>query len=301
VKTDTSAPAFTAALGALRHAAATSDQRYGKIGMDTNGSHTVARLTVPLPGSGVDSTSTRALLGLRNHLLPRTIGAVPGASYAVTGPTAASYDWNASMKSSMPLVFAFVLTFAFFLLLSSFRSIVIATKAIVLNLLSVAAAYGVVVAVFQEGLGEHLLNFKSYGAIAPWLPLFMFVILFGLSMDYHVFILSRIREAYDRGMSTEEAVAHGIKTTAGTVTSAALVMVGAFSIFATLPIVEMKEMGVGLAVAVLLDATIVRGVLLPASMKLLGRWNWYLPTWLGWLPKLGHDVEPLGQPAPAAA
>jgi RND superfamily putative drug exporter len=301
VKTDTSAPAFAAAVAALRHAAATSDQRYGKIGLDTDGSHTVARLTVPLPGSGVDSTSTKALLGLRDDLLPRTVGTIPGASYAVTGPTAASYDWNESMKSAIPLVFAFVLTFAFFLLLSSFRSIVIAAKAIVLNLLSVAAAYGVVVAVFQEGLGEHLLNFKSYGAIAPWLPLFMFVILFGLSMDYHVFILSRIREAYDRGMSTEEAVAHGIKTTAGTVTSAALVMVGAFSIFATLPIVEMKEMGIGLAVAVLLDATIVRGVLLPATMKLLGRWNWYLPTWLDWLPRLGHDVEPLGQPAPAAA
>ena len=129
----------------------------------------------------------------------------------------------------------------------------------------------------------------------------MFVILFGLSMDYHVFILSRIREAHDRGMSTEDAVAHGIKTTAGTVTSAALVMVGAFSIFATLPILDMKEMGVGLATAVLIDATIVRGVLLPATMKLLGDWNWYLPNWLGWLPKLEHHTEPQLEPIPAAA
>ncbi len=147
-------------------------------------------------------------------------------TWAVTGQTAASHDWNAMMKSSVPVVFAFVLTFAFLLLLASFRSIVIAAKAVVLNLLSVAAAYGVVVAVFQYGWGESLLNFQSNGAIAPWLPLFMFVILFGLSMDYHVFILSRIREAHDRGMSTEVAIAHGIRSTAGTVTSAALVMVG---------------------------------------------------------------------------
>jgi uncharacterized membrane protein YdfJ with MMPL/SSD domain len=205
------------------------------------------------------------------------------------------------IKSSLPLVFGFVLTFAFLLLLVSFRSLVIAVKAVVLNLLSVAAAYGVVVAVFQYGWGKHLLNFQSDGAIAPWLPLFMFVILFGLSMDYHVFILSRVREAFDRGMSTEDAVAHGIKTTAGTVSSAALVMVGAFLIFATLPILDMKEMGIGLATAVLIDATIVRGILLPATMKLLGDWNWYLPNWLHWLPKLEHHAGLAPAPAPAAA
>jgi uncharacterized membrane protein YdfJ with MMPL/SSD domain len=153
----------------------------------------------------------------------------------------------------------------------------------------------------EYGWGRHLLNFKPDDAIVPWLPLFMFVILFGLSMDYHVFILSRVREAYDRGVSTEAAVAHGIKSTAGTVTSAALVMVGVFSIFATLPILDMKEMGIGLATAVLLDATIVRGLLLPATMKLLGDWNWYLPNWLNWLPKLEHHTEPKLQPAPASA
>jgi uncharacterized membrane protein YdfJ with MMPL/SSD domain len=178
--------------------------------------------------------------------------------------------------------------------------LVIAVKAVALNLLSVAAAYGVIVAVFQYGWGEHALNFKSYGAVAPWLPLFMFVILFGLSMDYHVFIISRVREAVDRGMSTQDAVAHGIKTTAGTVTSAAIVMVGAFSIFATLPILEMKEMGVGLASAVLIDATVVRGVLLPATMKLLGDWNWYLPNWLRWLPELERPTAVV-EPVPAAA
>jgi uncharacterized membrane protein YdfJ with MMPL/SSD domain len=166
---------------------------------------------------------------------------------------------------------------------------------------SVGAAYGVVVAVFQYGWGAHLLNFKSNGGIVQWLPIFLFVILFGLSMDYHVFILSRVREAYDRGLKTEDAVAHGIKTTAGTVTSAALVMVGAFLIFATLPIIDMKEMGVGLAAAVLIDATLVRAVLLPATMKLLGDWNWYLPKWLSWLPKVEHEAEPVPQPVPAAA
>jgi uncharacterized membrane protein YdfJ with MMPL/SSD domain len=205
------------------------------------------------------------------------------------------------MKSSLPLVFGFVLVFGFLLLLVSFRSLVIAGKAVVLNLLSVAAAYGVVVAVFQFGWGKDLVNFTGDGAVAPWLPLFMFVILFGLSMDYHVFILSRIREAHDRGMSTEDAVAHGIRTTAGTVTSAAVVMVGVFSIFATLPILDMKEMGIGLATAVLIDATIVRAILLPASMKLLGKWNWYLPNWLGWLPKLEHHPVPGAEPVPAAA
>jgi RND superfamily putative drug exporter len=283
----------------LQAAAASSGLGYGPVSSEANANHTVARVTIPLPGNGTDAASTHALLVLRNRLLPKTIGRIPGATYAVTGQTAASHDWNSMMKGSIPLVFGFVLTFAFLLLLASFRSLVIAAKAVMLNLLSVAAAYGVVVAVFEYGWGAHLLGFQSNGAIAPWLPLFLFVILFGLSMDYHVFILSRIREAYDRGLSTEDAVAHGIKTTAGTVTSAALVMVGAFSIFATLPILDMKEMGVGLATAVLVDATIVRGVLLPASMKLLGDWNWYLPNWLRWLPKLEHNSGPEAVPAAA--
>ncbi len=185
-------------------------------------------------------------------------------------------------------------------MLVSFRSIVIAAKAIVLNLLSVGAAYGALVTLFQYGWGERVFDFHSNGGIAFWLPIFMFVILFGLSMDYHVFILSRVREAYDRGARTEDAVAHGIKTTAGVVTSAAVVMVGAFGIFATLPILEMKEMGVGLAVAVIVDATIVRAVLLPATMKLLGDWNWYLPAWLDWLPRLDHGAGDQRVPEVAA-
>jgi uncharacterized membrane protein YdfJ with MMPL/SSD domain len=301
VKADTASPQFNSAVSELQAAAAATHQGYGAITADSNASHTVGRITVPLPGNGTDGTSTTALLTLRRSLLPGSIGKLPHVEYGVTGPTAGSYDWNEKMKSSLPLVFGFVLTFGFLLLLASFRSLVIAAKAVILNLLSVAAAYGVVVAVFQFGWGKNLLDFTGNGAVAPWLPLFMFVILFGLSMDYHVFILSRIREAYDRGMSTEDAVAHGIRTTAGTVTSAALVMVGVFSIFATLPILDMKEMGIGLATAVLIDATIVRGVLLPASMKLLGDWNWYLPNWLHWLPKLEHHIEPTTKPVPATA
>jgi uncharacterized membrane protein YdfJ with MMPL/SSD domain len=301
VRANTNTPGFRAAVKQLAAAAASTHQGYGALSTDTNPTHTAARIQVPLPGSGTDGTSTRALLTLRAQLLPATIGRVSGVSYAVTGGTAASYDGNQDMKRSLPIVFGFVLTFAFLLLLASFRSLVIALKSVLLNLLSVAAAYGVVVAVFQYGWGQHLFGFQSNSAIAPWLPPMLFVILFGLSMDYHVFILSRIREAYDRGMSTEDAVAHGIKTTAGTVTSAAVVMVGVFSIFATLPILDMKEFGVGLAAAVLIDATIVRGVLLPASMKLLGDWNWYLPHWLHWLPKLEHDAEPTVAPVPAAA
>ena len=197
------------------------------------------------------------------------------------------------MKTVAPLVFGFVLLFAFGLMLVTFRSVVIAAKAVLLNLLSVAAAYGILVMVFQHGWGKGLLGFEFTGGIDPFLPILLFVILFGLSMDYHVFILSRVREAYDRGMSTDEAVAHGIKSTAGVVTSAAMVMVGVFAIFATLQMMILKQFGVGLAAAILIDATIIRAILLPASMKLLGDWNWYLPKWLEWLPRFdrGGSVE----------
>jgi RND superfamily putative drug exporter len=289
------------AIAGLKQKALSSGQMLTPIEVTKSSDNTVARVTIPLVGEGTDNESNAALATLRERILPSTVGKVGGTDYAVTGITAASHDFNTKMKSALPYVFGFVLLFAFLLLLVSFRSIVIAAKAIVLNLLSVAAAYGVLVLVFQHGWGEGLLNFRSNGGIASWLPLFMFVILFGLSMDYHVFILSRIREAYDRGMKTEDAVAHGIKTTAGVVTSAAVVMVGAFAIFATMPILDMKEMGIGLAAAVLIDATIVRAVLLPATMKLLGDWNWYLPKWLEWLPRLEHGDEVAKEKAPEAA
>ena len=231
------------------------------------------------------------------------MGAVPGVESGVTGWTAQWKDGNDTIKSKLPLVFAFVLLFAFALMLVAFRSIVIAAKAIVLNLLSVAAAYGVLVLVFQHGFGNGLLGFSSAPGIDPVIPLLLFVILFGLSMDYHVFILSRIRETFDRGASIDDAISHGIKSSAGVVTSAAIVMVAVFSIFATLSMLFFKQFGVGLATAILLDATIVRAVLLPATMKLLGERNWYLPKWLDWLPGPASDIAepPEVAPAPLAA
>ena len=225
----------------------------------------------------------RALL--RDEIVPETVGALPNAEAGVTGLSAQWKDGTDEMKSNLPPVFAFVLLFAFGLMLVAFRSIVVAAKAILLNLLSVAAAYGVLVLVFQHGFGKGLLGFSSTAGIDPVVPLLLFVILFGLSMDYHVLVLSRIRETFDRGASMDEAISHGIKPTAGVVTSAAIVMVAVFSIFATLSLLIFKQFGVGLATAILIDATIVRAVLLPASMKLLGDWNWYLPAWLQWLPR----------------
>ena len=286
VKANTDSPETRQGIAALETQALASGQARKPIEVDISASHDVARVTIPLVGNGVDTESNNALKLLRNEILPATIGKVPNATYAVTGNTAQSFDQNALLKSKAPIVFGFVLIFAFVLLLVSFRSIVIALKAIVLNLLSVGAAYGALILIFQYGWGESLFNFTSNGGIAYWLPIFLFVILFGLSMDYHVFILSRVREAYDRGLSTKDAVEYGITTTAGVVTSAALVMVGVFFVFALMPILDMKEMGIGLAVAVLIDATIIRAVLLPASMTLLGDANWYLPKWLEWLPRL---------------
>src|SRR5205823_963295 len=192
----------------------------------------------------------------------------------------------------LPYVLAFVLMLAFVLLLVAFRSLVVPLKAIVLNLLSVGASYGVLVLVFQHRWAEPILGFKSNGAIISWLPLFLFVVLFGLSMDYHVFILSRVREGVDSGMTTDQAVRHGITATAGVVTSAALVMVGVFSLFGSLSSLELKQAGVGLATAVLIDATIVRAVLLPSTMTLLGERNWYLPRRLRWLPRFDAEHAP---------
>jgi uncharacterized membrane protein YdfJ with MMPL/SSD domain len=301
IKADADAPATQRAVAALEKKAVAAGITSGSIESDVNPAHTVVRVAIPLVGQGTDATSIAALRTLRNDVLPATIGKLDGAEYGVTGPTATSADENTLLKAKAPIVFGFVLVFAFLLLLVTFRSLVVAAKAIVLNLLSVGAAYGVLIATFQWGWGETLFGFTSNGGIAQWLPIFMFVILFGLSMDYHVFILSRVREAYDRGMSTADAVEHGIATTAGVVSSAALVMVGAFAVFALMPILDMKEMGIGLAAAVLIDATIVRAVLLPATMKLLGDWNWYLPNWLQWLPRLEHEPQPQPQAVPSAA
>jgi uncharacterized membrane protein YdfJ with MMPL/SSD domain len=296
---DVTAAPVTAAIAKLGDETAQQRDLFeGDLAVEVSPDKSVAVVSVPTAGDGSDELSSDALDVLRDDLVPATLGSAAGVEANVTGGAAQTRDFVDSMTSHLPYVFAFVLGAAFLLLLVTFRSIVIPIKAIVLNLLSVGAAYGVLVAVFQNSWAEGLLDFHSSGSIVPWLPLFMFVILFGLSMDYHVFILTRIREAYDNGMSTDDAVAHGIKSTAGVVTSAAVVMVGVFSIFATLSLLDFKQMGIGLAVAVLIDATIIRGVLLPATMKLLGDWNWYLPSKLGWLPQIEREGE---APQPAAA
>jgi RND superfamily putative drug exporter len=249
-------------------------------------------ISIPLAGNGTNARSDQALARLR-VIVPATVGGVKTVQDAgVTGETAGTVDFNSTMNSRIPIVFAFVLGMAFLLLLFTFRSIVIPFQAIALNLLSVGAAYGLLVLVFQHGLGHQLLGFQGTSEITSWLPLFLFVILFGLSMDYHVFILSRVREAYDRGMSARDATLHGVRSTAGVVTSAALVMVGVFAIFGTLSMIDFKQMGVGLAAAILIDATVIRGVLLPATLTLLGDRAWYLPRWLQWLPSGGSSTMP---------
>ena len=272
---DVTAPNVTAAIASLESRAVAAGDVHPPFVVNVSRDRTVALVSLPLAGRGTDAASTRALTALRDDLIPATVGRVSHTT--VAGNTASSKDFNDLMKSRMPYVFAFVLGMAFLLLLVTFRSIVIPLKAIALNLLSVAASYGALVLVFQHRWAQSLLGFKSTGAITSWLPLFLFVILFGLSMDYHVFILSRVREGVDAGLATDEALRRGITLTAGVVTSAALVMVAVFSIFGSLSSLEIKEAGVGLAVAVLIDATVIRAVLLPASMKLLGEWNWYLP------------------------
>jgi uncharacterized membrane protein YdfJ with MMPL/SSD domain len=303
---DVTSPRVQNAIDNLEREALASKQMNPPISVRVNKDKTVAAVDIPLVGSGDDAKSFAALKTLRDDLLPGTVGKLGGnVEYAVTGNTAGTKDFNDQMKSRLPIVFAFVLGLAFVLLLLTFRSIVIPIKAILLNLLSVGAAYGLLVLIFQHQWAEGILGFQSNGAIASWLPLFLFVILFGLSMDYHVFILSRVKELVDRGQKTEDAVQNGIAATAGSVTSAAAVMVAVFAIFATLTMLDMKQMGLGLALAILIDATLVRAVLLPSVMKLLGEWNWYLPSWLEWLPRMSFEGPPAErrepEPVPEAA
>jgi RND superfamily putative drug exporter len=286
---DVNTPEAKAAVSELVSKAKASDRFEAGITHDQSENGEVAIVNVPLGGEGNDSRSYAALDELRTEIVPATVGKLKGAEVVVGGNAAMSKDYNDLVKGSAPIVFAFVLVLAFLLLLVTFRSIIVPIKAIALNLLSVAASYGALTLVFQHGWLHEQLGFETPGFVVAWLPLFLFVILFGLSMDYHVYILSRVREGFDRGMSTEDAVAHGIKRTAGVVTSAAFVMVGVFAIFGTLSIVDYKMLGVGLGFAIFLDATLVRAVLLPATMKLLGDRNWYLPTWLEWLPRLDHE------------
>jgi uncharacterized membrane protein YdfJ with MMPL/SSD domain len=298
---DVTSAAVTKGVQGMADAGLATGEFAQPVDIAVNPSHTVLRFTMPIATANSRSaTAYAALSDMRERIIPATIGKVSAAEVAVTGETAGNRDFNDLMRTHMPLVFAFVLGLAFVLLLMTFRSLVIPVKAILLNLLSVGASYGILVLVFQHHWAEGILDFKSNGGIASWLPLFLFVMLFGLSMDYHVFILSRVKELVDRGMSTEEAVERGIRTTAGTVTSAAIVMVAVFAIFASLSQIDIKQMGFGLAVAVFLDATIIRGVLLPATMKLLGDWNWYLPTWLEWVPDLSSEAAEITEEVPEA-
>ncbi|MEU1705485.1 MMPL family transporter [Streptomyces sp. NPDC005706] len=289
---DIGAPEVQRALADFKQRAISSGASRGPVDIKVHRAQNVALVSVPLVGGSDMDRAVKSLDKLRDEVRPATLGRVEGVEAPITGQVAGNHDFNDQLVGSVVPVFVFVVVFAFLLMLLSFRSLTVAITSIVLNLLSVGAAYGILVAVFQHGWGASLVGAEGVGAIVTWLPLFLFVILFGLSMDYHVFVVSRIREARLRGRSTKDAIRHGVVTTAGVVTSAAVIMVAVFGIFGTLSMQSMKQMGVGLAAAVLIDATVIRGVLLPAVMALLGERNWYLPKWLHRLPDLTHDESP---------
>ncbi|MCC5473735.1 MMPL family transporter [Streptomyces barringtoniae] len=289
---DINAPEVRQALADFKKEAIASGASRGPVDIRVHDAQNVALVSVPLVGGSDMDRAVKSLDKLRDEVRPATLGKVGGVQAPITGQVAGNHDFNDQLLGSVVPVFAFVIVFAFLLMLLSFRSLTVAITSIVLNLLSVGAAYGILVAVFQHGWGASLVGAEGVGAIVTWLPLFLFVILFGLSMDYHVFVVSRIREARMNGRTTKDAIRHGVVTTAGVVTSAAVIMVAVFAIFGTLSMQSMKQMGVGLAAAVLIDATVIRGVLLPAVMALLGERNWYLPKWLHWLPDLTHDETP---------
>jgi RND superfamily putative drug exporter len=241
---------------------------------------TVLLMDIGTPFASGTDDAERSLNRLRQDLIPQTIGKLSGVEYAVTGEIAGTIGYSDHIKEKLPIVVGFVLALTFIVMAWTFRSLVVAVTAIGLNMLSVGAAYGLLVVVFQNTWAEKLLDFRSNGGITSWLPLFLFVVLFGLSMDYHVFVVSRIREVARRGLTTRQAVAEGITSSAGVVTSAAVVMVGVFAIFGTLSTLDMKQLGVGLATAILIDATIIRAVVLPSLMSLLGKANWWAPRFM---------------------
>jgi RND superfamily putative drug exporter len=297
-------PAMQHEIAVLQARAAAGGPIHGPVSVTPVAGGKALLIQVPLAGNGSSDVSTKAVLKLENQILPATIGKVPGASFAVTGDTASNHDLRSTLHSRTPIVFATVALLAFVLLMIAFRSLTIPLVSIALNFMSVGAAYGLVTLIFQDGHLQSVLGFTSFGALIPWVPLFTFVMLFGLSMDYHVFILSRIRELWSGGASAKDAIVDGVGKSAGVVTSAAVIMVAVFSIFATLDMIDVKMLGVGLAAAVFIDATLVRGVVLPAALALLGERAWYLPRSLSWLPgrSLACDGSPMPVPvrAPAA-
>ncbi len=292
-----SSPAVTRAVAGLRARAVTGGAIHPPVTTTVIAGGRGMVISVPLAGTGTGTASDNALLALRDQILPSTLGTVPGVRYAVTGDTAGNYDFTQQLHSRVPLVFVLVAVLAFVLLAVAFGSIVIPLVSIALNLLSVGAAYGLITLIFQDGRLTGPLGYTSFGGIIAWVPLFLFVFLFGISMDYHVFLLSRIRELRLRGSATRDAVVGGVASSAGVITSAALIMVAVFSIFATLSTIDLKILGVGMAAAILIDATLVRGILLPAALALLGDRTWSAPRWLR-RPASAGSPEQRGSAAP---
>jgi putative drug exporter of the RND superfamily len=284
---DTRDPRVQAAAHVL-HLALEADQFYGHWHYEENAAHTLLVLTVATRGDSSSPEARAALQRLRGEVIPRIFGSMDARVF-VTGATAFMVDEVAETTAYMPVVFGFVLAFSFVLLMVVFRSLVIPVKAVAMNLLSVGAAYGAIVLVFQMGVGADLFGFQRLPVIESWLPLFLFSVLFGLSMDYHVFLLSRIKERWDETGDNAGSVEYGLRSTGSIITGAAAIMVAVFGGFALGDLAMFQQMGFGLAVAVILDATIIRSVLVPASMQLLGDRNWYFPRWLEWLPRL--DIE----------
>jgi len=287
VVSDASSPGVSAAVESLR-ARLVSDPRFGGATVERSADGEVAVLTVPVPGDPASSEAIDAVRELRTEIADETFAGTD-AEVLVGGTTSENIDYFDSVIDPAPWVIALVLLLTFVFLTVVFRSVVIAGTAVLLNLLSVGAAYGLLVLVFQEGIGADLLGFQTTDAIEAWVPLFLFSVLFGLSMDYQVFLLSRIRERYDETRDTTDAVTFGVASTARIITGAALIIVAVFAGFARGDLIMFQQMGFGVAVALLLDATVIRSVVLPSAMKLLGEWNWYLPRWLDWLPRL--EVE----------
>ena len=296
---DVNSVAVLAARDRLTDMLAQDSEFVGEPTWETNEAGDLGLLSVAVAGETASDEAVSAVRRLRNDYIPEAFAGVD-AEVLVTGFTAFNIAFFDVVDTYTPIVFAVVLGLSFILLTIAFRSLVVPVKAIIMNLLSVGAAYGLMVLVFQEGVGAKLVGFQQTDTIDAWIPLFMFSVLFGLSMDYHVFLLSRVRERYDQSGDNQEAVAFGLRTTAGLITGAALIMVAVFSGFASGVVISNQEVGFGLAAAVFIDATLVRSVLVPASMRLLGDWNWYLPSWLGWLPDLRVEAEsPAAVPGPA--
>lgn len=278
------------------------DKAFSAVGQFTTSSDgQLGALEVQLAGDSQGESAQDAIRRLRESYIPAAF-ANANTTVLVGGQTAGVVDYVDTMNQYLPIVIGFVLALSFILLLMVFRSIVLPAKAIVMNLLSVGAAYGLIVLVFQEGVGANLFGFQTSDNISAFLPVFLFAILFGLSMDYHVFLLSRIQERYLHTRDNREAVGYGLRSTAHIITGAAAIMVAVFAGFAAGELVSLQQMGFGLAVAVFIDATIVRSVLVPASMQLLGDWNWYLPAWLEWIPRISVEgpahAAPIYGPAP---